>query len=900
MSDGEKLGIVGPGRLAQRIATALRAGDGGELSSPMRMPITDICLVLSETLDSHSAAVVTSPPGTGKTSVLPLWLAARADGSPPRERILVTGPRRVTVRAAARRAASIIGEPVGQSVGYSVRGDSQVSKATRVEFVTTGIALRRLLRNPELPGISALVIDEIHERALDSDLLFAMACELRASGLLEAQLLAMSATAQTERIAEVLSAPVITATGEQHTLSIEWNPAPANALITGPTPPRTARAALTAHLVSALSAVINTHDGDALVFLPGVREISEAAAAVRERFEPAGFSVLELHGQLPARAQDRVFAPSKQRKIIISSAIAESSVTVPGVRIVVDAGLSREPRFDSGRSLPALITTRVSQASATQRAGRAAREGDGIAVRLYSPATLAAAPAYPTPEIESTDLSEAALMAAAWGDPTGESLPWLTPPPAQAWSAAREKIAAIGALTPDGTHLSELGQQIISFPAPPALAAALIRLAPIFGPERTAQAAAVLSESVRCDGADLPATWRQLRRGSSIPQPVRARWHAAATQLARAAEKTTSPKTTNPATTNTHPADDLVMARVVALAAPTHIARKRGGNYLLANGTGARLPDGSPLAGHEWLAVWEAQHVPGQADSLIRAAVPIDEELAREAGAALIHTEVSTSWHATQLRLRERSTLGALELFSRPLGKGAGLHALREPVRAAASKALQDKLAAGGLEELDWPQLATALRQRLHFCHLAIGDPWPDVSPEALANAAANPNSPLGVALNSEISRLAASAANGNRVDLTRLDLTALLRSLLPWELAAELDFAAPESIELPVGRRARIEYDGALASIRGRVQEFFGWTDVPTIAQGRVPLRVHLQTPAGRDAAITDNLARFWAENYAAVRADLRGRYPKHPWPEDPLAAQPTMRAKPRKRSTR
>nr|WP_235547393.1 MULTISPECIES: ATP-dependent helicase HrpB [unclassified Nocardioides] len=817
------------------------------LADPPSLPVRDGLGDIVAALRAAGTAVVQAPPGTGKTTLVPPAVAALVDGT-----VVVTQPRRIAVRAAARRLAGLLGEPVGETVGYSVRGDRQVGPRTRIEFVTTGVLLRRLQRDADLPGVSAVVLDEVHERQLDSDLTLAMLVEVRAHLRPDLHLVAMSATVEAERTAALLGgAPVVAVPGSLHPVVEVWCPLPPGvrrADDRGPT-----RQFLD-HVAACVRRALAEQPGDVLAFLPGVAEVSGVAA----RLAGIDADVRPLHGRLPHREQDLALTPGDRRRVVVSTAVAESSLTVPGVRAVVDAGLSRQPRTDHRRGLAGLVTVGVSRAAAEQRAGRAGREAPGAAYRCWSQAEHAHLSAHPEPEIATADLTSFALEIATWGSPDPAGLALLDQPPAAAMDAARTTLAGLGALADDGS-VTERGREIARIGTDPRLARALLDGAEAVGSRRAAEVVALLSEDVRAPGSDLVAALRALRRGG----PEKAAWTAATKRL-----EATLRGSRRPVDGGADLSDDVAVGLVVALAHPGRIARLRPGgtSYLMTSGTGAVVPAGSGLAGVPWLAVADADRRPGARDATIRSAAPLSEDLALEAASAWWQEAEQVEWSGDRVAARRTVSLGAIELSSATIA---------DPSPALVATAVREGLRQQGLAALPWSEAASALRERLAFLHRALGAPWPDVSDDALL-------ADLEAWLGPELARI-----RGTR-DLRRIDVLAALRRLLPWPEAGRLDDLAPERVRVPSGSSVRVDYAGDQPVLAVRLQEVFGWTAAPLLADGRVPLLLHLLSPARRPAAVTADLTSFWTSGYPQVRAELRGRYPKHAWPEDPTTAPP------------
>ena len=819
------------------------------LADPPALPVRAGLAEVESALRSAGTAVVQAPPGTGKTTLVPPAVAALVDG-----RVVVTQPRRIAARAAARRLAHLLGEQVGQSIGYSVRGDRQVGPRTRIEFVTTGVLLRRLQGDADLPGVSAVVLDEVHERQLDSDLTLAMLVEVREHLRPDLLLVAMSATVEAERTATLVGrtspAPVVVVPGALHPVTEVWCPLPPGvrrADDRGPTP------RFLDHVAGCVRRALAEQPGDVLAFLPGVAEV----AGVASRLAGVDADVRPLHGRLPAREQDLALASGPRRRVVVSTAVAESSLTVPGVRVVVDAGLSRQPRTDHRRGLAGLVTVSVSRAAAEQRAGRAGREGPGAVYRCWSEADHAHLAAHPEPEIATADLTSFALEIATWGSPDPSGLALLDQPPTAAMSAARSTLAGLGAVTDDGA-VTDRGRAMARIGTDPRLARALLDGAAMVGARRAAEIVALLAEDVRAPGADLVAALRSVRRGG----PEGATWAASAKRL----QANVGGSGTGGAAAV---GDDVAVGLVVALAHPDRIARLRPGGtaYLMTSGTGAVVPAGSSLAGLPWLAIADVDRRPGVRDATVRSAAPLVEDLALEAASALWQESEQVAWTDGRVVARRVVSLGAIELSSVTIA---------DPPPALVAAAVREGLRQDGLALLPWTDAARALRDRMAFLHRALGARWPDVSDEALLDD-------VETWLGPELARI-----RGTR-DLRRVDVLAALRRLLPWPEAGRLDELAPEHVRVPSGSSVRIDYGSDQPVLAVRIQEVFGWSAAPPLADGRVPLLLHLLSPARRPAAVTSDLASFWTTGYPQVRAELRGRYPKHAWPEDPTTEPPT-----------
>ncbi|MEU9758363.1 ATP-dependent helicase HrpB [Streptomyces sp. NPDC047987] len=814
-----------------------------------QLPVRTAVPVLERALDDRGAAVLCAPPGTGKTTLVPLVLAGLT-GEGPVRRVVVAEPRRIAARAAARRMAWLLGERVGGRVGFTVRGERVAGRDTVVEVVTTGVLLQRLQRDQELAGVDVVIVDECHERHLDADTVAAFLLDVRETLRPDLRLVAASATTDASGWARLLGdAPVVEARGVSHPVEVVWAP-PAGAV----RPPHGTRVdpALLAHVAATVRRALAERDGDVLCFLPGVGEIGRVAG----QLAGTDAEVLQVHGRAPAAVQDAVLAGSPGgRRVVLATSVAESSLTVPGVRVVVDSGLAREPRTDHARGLSALTTVRASQATGRQRAGRAGREAPGVVYRCWEQAEDGRLARFPSPEIAVADLTAFALQAACWGDPDASRLALLDPPPPGAMGAAREVLTAVGAVDARG-RVTDRGVRMSRLGVHPRLARALLDGAAEVGGRRAAEVVALLSEEPpREYGDDLAAALRAARRGGD---GYAARWRQETRRLSCAVEGAAGGSVP----------DDAAVGLVAALAFPERVARARGeGAFLMVSGTGARTREDSGLRGAPWLAVAVADRPAHAASARVRLAAVIDESTARAAAGHLRFAGEEVRWAGGDVVARRVERLGAVELSVRPLA---------EPEPAVVREALVEGLRREGLGLLRWTREAGRLRERLAFVHRTVGAPWPDVADEALSARA-------GDWLEPELSRAR------RRCDLGRIDAGQALLRLLPWATgeAARLDELAPERIEVPSGSRVRVEYGGERPVLAVKLQELFGLARTPTVAG--VPVLVHLLSPAGRPAAVTADLASFWRDGYRAVRAELRGRYPKHPWPEDPATATAT-----------
>ncbi|MGQ4328340.1 ATP-dependent helicase HrpB [Streptomyces hayashii] len=822
------------------------------------LPVRAALPALNDALEGHGAAVLAAPPGTGKTTLVPLALAGLLGAGPVR-RVVVAEPRRIAARAAARRMAWLLGERTGESVGFTVRGERVVGRRTRVEVVTTGVLLQRLQRDQELMGVDVVVLDECHERHLDADTSAAFLWDVRETLRPELRLVAASATTDTAGWAGLLGgAPVVEARGAAFDVEVVWAP-PAGVV----RPPHGMRVdpALLSHVASVVRRALAERSGDVLCFLPGVGEIVRVAGLLGAL---GGVDVLQVHGRAPAAVQDAVLAPGARRRVVLATSVAESSLTVPGVRVVVDSGLAREPRVDHARGLSALATVRASRAAGRQRAGRAGREAPGAVYRCWAEAEDARLPLVPAPEIKVADLASFALQAACWGDPQASGLALLDRPPAGAMAAARELLTAIGAVDVSGAA-TDRGVRLARSGLHPRLGRALLDGAAAVGAERAAEVVGLLSEEApREYGDDLVAALRAVRRGGDA---YSGRWRAEVRRLRAVVAQDVSPPPGPLSPAAEGDAEGLV-GLVAALAFPERLARADGGSYLMVSGTRAETGRGTGLRGASWLAVAVADRPVGQVHARVQLAAVVDEGVARLAAGALLTERDEVHWADGDVVARRVERLGAVELAVRPL---------RDADASLVRGALVEGLRQEGLRLLRWSPEAEALRQRLAFVRLRVGDPWPDVCDASLYAR-------VDEWLEPELSRAR------RRADLGRIDAGQALGRLLPWASgeAGRLDELAPERITVPSGSRIRVDYaDPQRPVLAVKLQEMFGLQESPRVAGA--PLVVHLLSPAGRPAAVTSDLASFWRDGYRAVRADLRGRYPKHPWPEDPTGAEAT-----------
>jgi len=813
------------------------------------LPVDEALPALREALSGGRAAVLVAPPGAGKTTRVPLALL---DQQWVTGKILVLEPRRLAARAAAARMAWLLGEKIGETIGLRVRFDSRVSARTRIEVMTEGVFTRAILDSPELAGASAVLFDEFHERSLDADLGLALALDAQRGLREDLRLVAMSATLDGARVAKLLSdAPVIESQGRAFPVETRYLG-------------RDARSPIERQMADAVEAALRDEKGSLLVFLPGAGEIRRTANLIEDRLRGPAVDVVPLYGALDADQQDRAIAPAGagKRKVVLATSIAETSLTIEGVRVVIDSGLARVPRFEPAVGMTRLETVRVSRASADQRRGRAGRTEAGVCYRLWTePETQSLAP-FATPEILAADLTGLVLDLAIWGvtDPTG--LGWLDPPPAAALAEAKALLIELGALDRAG-RVTEHGKRLARFPLHPRLAAMIVAAAEEDEALLASEIAAVVSErGLGGDDPDLGHRLAEFRRDRSR-RVEEARW------LARQWAETAGGKS--------RPGEASKAGAFLALAYPDRIAKARPGRrgeFLLANGRGAAIDPAQALAREEFLAVAELAGTAAVGRILLAARLDETEIEARFTGSISEAVEVSFDDKAMAVRARAVRKLEALTLVEQP-----------RPVAPTEETAhvLADGVIRSGFGRLPW-EASRQWLDRVRFMRRLEGEPWPELSEDALKTRAADWLLP---ALYGKTS-LAEIAPN---------DLGRALRGLLPRELERRLQHEAPPFFRAPTGSELPIDYapeDGPMLAVR--VQELFGLDRHPTVAAGRMPLTLELLSPARRPIQTTRNLPGFWRGSWAEVKREMRGRYPKHPWPDDPSAAAPTRRAKPRK----
>lgn len=814
------------------------------------LPIDAVLDDLSRTLEAHNAAVLVAPPGAGKTTRVPLALldAPWAKG----KKIIVLEPRRIAARASADRMAKSLGERAGETVGYRVRFGSKISRATRIEVVTEGIFTRQILDDPELSGIAAILFDEFHERSLDADMGLALARDAQLGLREDLRILVMSATLDGARVGKLLGdAPVVASEGRAFPVETRYLG-------------RKADAPIERQMADAIASALRADSGSVLAFLPGAAEIRRTQNFLSERVQDASIEIVPLFGALDAAVQDRAISPAPKgmRKVVLATSIAETSLTIEGVRIVVDSGLARVPRYEPDIGLTRLKTVRAARAQVDQRRGRAGRTEPGVCYRLWDePQTASLAP-YTQPEILSADLSSLVLDLAQWGVADPAALSFLDPPPQPAWKEAKSLLSELNALDGDGRITAE-GKSLRALALPPRLARMIVDSHRAGEGEAAAEIAAILTErGLGGDSADLEHRRDQFRRDRS-PRAASAR------DLARrwASQVAASEKAGQQ--------DDLSAGLMLAYAFPDRVARNRGnGSFVLANGRGAAVEQTSALARAPYIAIGEMTGTAASGRILLAAQITQDEIERHFAEHIEAVDEISFDRGSMTLRARRKRALHAITLSEATLAVSPS----EETARIFA-----DGLIAAGLDRLPWSKAAKQWRDRVMFLRKAEGDSWPDLTDEGLI---ARRDDWLVPALYDKIALR----------DISPGDLSDALMVLLPWEMRARLDREAPTHFEAPTGSVLAIDYEAEQGpTIAVRLQELFGLNTHPSIAAGKVPLVLELLSPAQRPVQVTRDLPGFWRGSYAAVRSDLRGRYPRHPWPEDPASALPTRRVKPR-----
>lgn len=807
--------------------------------TPFRLPIDDVLPDLRAALTARGQAVLQAPPGAGKTTRVPLDLLPLVTG-----RILMLEPRRLAARAAAERMAETLGEAVGQTVGYRIRGEAKVSKATRIEVVTEGILTRMIQSDPELSGVGCLIFDEFHERSLNADLGLALALEIRGALRDDLWLVVMSATLDAAPVAALMGdAALITSEGRAFPVETRWLARP----VDGSMRFEAAVAGLVAQ------AVEDCPEGGVLVFLPGEGEIRRVESLLRL---PEGCVVRPLFGAMDFAAQRAALAPVQGRKVVLATSIAETSLTLPDIRVVVDAGRARRARFDASSGMSRLVTERVTRAEAEQRRGRAGRVAEGICYRMWTKGEEGGLQPFPPAEIESTDLTGLALELALWGD---DRLPFLTPPNPGVLAEARALLEALGAL--DGMRITDHGRKLAALPLHPRLGHMLA-----FAGADAAPLAALMAERDPVRGAppDLALRLKAVTDPKGyerdhpwpLSRPVVERIRDEARRLVRGLDE----------------GGRFSLGQMAALAYPDRVGLRRKGDaprWLLSGGKGAAMEPGTPLAAARLIVATDLDG--DQREAMVRQAVAITEPELRAVHGAHIHWRDVVEWSRRDGRViaRRQEMFGAIALDDRPLP---------DPDPQAMARAALD-----GLRQIGLPftPAARRLRARIELAR-GGGDGWPDCTDAALMAGLEDWLLP----------HLPPVRTEG---ELRGLDLTNALKARLSWEQQAELDRLVPAHFETPLGRKVPIDYDGENPGIELRLQEMFGVTVHPVVGRNRLPLRVTLLSPGQKPIQVTMDIPNFWRTSYADVRKDMRGQYPRHPWPEDPTEAEPTLRAKPR-----
>lgn len=835
-------------------------------------PALDALPALKAALSDGGRALLAAPPGSGKTTTVPLalldepWLAG--------QKIVLLEPRRIAARAAAARMAALLGEKVGETVGYQIRFERRIGPATRIEVLTEGLLARRLQADPELPGVGLVIFDEFHERSLDADLALALTLDARETLRPDLRLLVMSATLDTGRVAKLLDdAPVCTAGGTLFPVDVRYRPA-------------RAELAIDEAMALAVTHALAETEGDLLCFLPGTREIRGAMRRIEAR-HPA-LAVRPLYGELSSAEQDLALAPDAtgRRKVILATNIAQTSLTVEGVTTVIDAGFVRVARFDLGAGANVLETRRVSRASADQRSGRAGRLGPGVAYRLWSQEQQGRLVAHDTPEMLVTDLSRMALDLAAWGVADPQTLKLLDPPPAPSWNHARELLMRFDALDRQG-RITPHGRALGRLPTSPRLAHLLIEAQRRSLASTACWLAAALEEREADGGLDLVERVERLHAGRGEPAQTR-RVREAVKQFARLLGEAEEASTLR--------AEALPV--LASLAYPERLARRREGTrdsgrgpnvprelaYLCADGGEARLPETDALAKSEWLAIahWGVEGEGRGSTRRVRLAAALDAAEVQQTHGARIVTTTVVHWDAQSESVvaEEQTRLDVIVLAAKPLR----LAEAGEVAKAAVAQAMIEGIRGIGLHALPWTEAAKGWCLRVRSLrHWQPEAGWPDVSDDNLLATL-------------EDWLLPHLDGVSRRSHLDRLELMGILNAMLDYPRQQALARLAPTHLTVPTGNRYALDYvPGQAPALEVKLQELFGEPNTPTVCDGRVRVVLHLLSPGRKPIAVTSDLASFWARSYFEVKKDLRGRYPRHPWPDDPLAAQATARAKPR-----
>jgi ATP-dependent helicase HrpB len=819
------------------------------------LPIDDALPRLSAALRANNAAVLVAPPGAGKTTRVPLVLLDELWAAD--KKILVLEPRRLAARAAAARMAATLSESVGETVGLRVRFGSRVSRRTRIEVVTEGVFTRLVLDDPSLDGIAAVLFDEFHERSLDADLGLALARDVQQGLREDLKLLVMSATLDGARVSALLGgAPVVESQGRSFPVEVRYLG-------------RDPRARIEQQVAGAVLRALRAEAGSLLVFLPGAGEIRRTETLLKERVADSNVDVVALYGALEAREQERAIspAPAGRRKVVLATSIAETSLTIEGVRVVIDSGLSRVPRYEPDIGVTRLETVRVSRASSTQRSGRAGRTEPGVCYRLWDEAQTGALEPYSRPEISSADLSSFVLDLAQWGVRDPARLTWLDSPPPVALNETKTLLIGLGAIDTEG-RITEEGRALRRLPLPPRLARMVVDAGRGEAGEMAASIAAIVTErGLGGDDVDLRHRLDQFRRDRSR------RADDVRTMVRRWTDHVIPGRRFGASRNDA----DMSAGALLSLAYPDRIAKNRGGgggSFLLASGRGGAVDPASTLAREPFLAVAELTGAAAASRIVLAAPIALEEIEARFAGAIDERETVTFDPVSASLRARRTRRLGALLLAEqvKPVAPDAGT-----------AKLLAEGIAALGIGKLPWSKAQLQLRHRVSFLRASEGDDWPDLSDGALVREAAAWLAPF-LTGKTALAQIGAD------------DLATALDTLIPWHLRKRLDAEAPTHFTAPSGSQVPIDYDaeqGPTVSIR--VQELFGLAKHPSIAGGRLPLTIELLSPAQRPVQVTRDLPGFWRGSYAEVKTEMRGRYPRHPWPDDPLSTPATRRAKPR-----
>jgi ATP-dependent helicase HrpB len=818
------------------------------------LPIDAVLDELRTAMAVGASAVLVAPPGADKTTRVPLalmdeaWLQGR--------KILVLEPRRIAARAAAERMAHTLSETVGERIGLRARLVSKSGPNARIEVVTEGVFTRMILDDPGLSGVGAVLFDEFHERSLDADLGLALALDSQRSLRDDLRILPMSATLDGARVAELLGhAPVVASEGRAFSIETRYLG-------------RDAGARIEDQMVDAVMQALWADSGSILAFLPGQGEIRRVEERLKERIRDPTIMLAPLYGTMDMKAQNLALepAPTGMRKVVLATSIAETSITIEGARVVIDSGLARVPRFEPDVGVSRLETVRVSRAAADQRKGRAGRTEPGVCYRLWDERQTQGLPAFAEPEIRSADLATLLLDCAEWGVTDPRSLPWMDPPSAAAIDAAREQLTELEALDAE-SRITAIGRRLRSLPLPPRVARMVISAAELGHAEAAAEIAAVIVErGLGGNDTDLAHRLEGFRRDRSRRASDMRKLAASWARMASAGRAAQEPR------------EDMSVARLLAFAFPERIGKARGapGRFLLANGRGANLDPTHPLAQSPFLVAAELSGSAASTRILLGTAADAADILAAAGHRIREMDEIEFDRSAAALRSRRVRRLGAIVLGSETRAVAPGEETAR---------LLADGVAKLGLSRLPWSKMQLQLRSRVGFLRAAAEDEWPDLTDDALAKSVSEWLAPF-LAGKTRLSEIRAN------------DLGAALDTLLPWHLKRRLEEEAPTHFQAPTGNRHAIDYETVGApALHIRVQELFGLMQHPSIASGKLPLTLHLLSPAHQPIQITRDLPGFWKGSWAAVRAEMKGRYPRHPWPDDAASAIPTARAKPRGR---